>query len=106
VRLSQIKSGRGTISENGLRVQQEISPSLFPREDAKHFTEYLQHEKMAVPHLSQVAHFELAVIGIQSGDLAVTVRFTCDPQLLLASLAAGDLPKAMVLEDHEITIHP
>jgi len=79
-------------------------PTVFPSEDAKHFTEYLHHEKMAIPHLLQVAHFELAVIEIQSSDLSVSVQFTCDPEPLLACLAAGDLPNPMVLEDHEITI--
>jgi hypothetical protein len=43
-------------------------------------------------HVLQVAHFELAIIAIPSSDSAVTVRFTCDPQPLLASLAAGSLP--------------
>lgn len=79
-------------------------PSLFPSDEARNFVGHLRRSQIGIKHLLEIAEFELAGIEAELGLNPGAVRFTCNPDLLLAALAAGELPRNLPQEEIELTV--
>lgn len=78
-----------------------------PDHELRQFAAWLPGHAPAIPHLDEVAAFELAVIAAHLQGRTTTIPFTSEPLGVLEALGAGRLPDpAAERGDFELTITP
>ncbi|KAA2254659.1 hypothetical protein F0L68_29980 [Solihabitans fulvus] len=74
--------------------------------EAADFVAYLAEHAADIPHLAEVAEYELALHRIADGGPAQRVRFSCEPTALLTALAELRLPDRLQPGDYELVVMP
>ncbi len=82
----------------------ENPPTRFVAEELDPILDYLRARGDAIPHLGEIAAYELAARRVQETGVAETVRFSCEPIALLSSLAEYRAPRPGAIAEHEVTI--
>jgi uncharacterized protein len=78
-----------------------------PDHELRQFVAWLPEHVRAIPHLDEVAAFELAVIAAHLQGSTTTIPFTSEPLAILEALGAGRLPDpGEEVGDFELTITP
>jgi hypothetical protein len=80
-------------------------PRRFQAEELSAIGDYLQ-ARAAIPHLHEIAGYELAAHRVRETGVAETVRFTTDPIALLGDLAAYRPPGPAGTGDYLLQIAP
>jgi uncharacterized protein (UPF0276 family) len=78
-----------------------------PEQEIRQFAEWLPRHAPAIPHLDEVAAFEIGVITAHTSQRETTVPFTREPLAILESLGAGRRPDLSTQRgDYAITVTP
>lgn len=78
-----------------------------PYDEVRQFVAWLAEHGPEVPHLDEVAAFEVAVITARLHGQSTTIPFTSEPLGMLEALGAGRLPDLDAeCADFEITVNP
>ncbi|HEX8959501.1 MAG TPA: DUF692 family protein [Solirubrobacterales bacterium] len=84
----------------------ENTPRRFPAEELDAFLDHLEAGGAAIPHLAEVAAYEMAVRRVAATDAEQRVRFTCEPVALLGSLARYEAPQPGAPGEYEVVVKP
>ena len=82
----------------------ENAPRPLPVDDAHAFGEYLRRTVTDLPHLEEVAAYELASRRVLDGGPAEEVAFSCEPAKLLGSLAAIRPPECVEPGEYRVLV--
>lgn len=83
---------------------EENNPRLFTVDEATEFAEFAIARHTGIPHLAELAAYDLANRRVLDGGEQENVRFTTDPVALLDALAAGRLPEGNPPGEYEVVL--
>jgi hypothetical protein len=79
-------------------------PTRFLAEELGPILDYLRARGDTIPHLGEIAAYELAARRVRETGIEETVRFSCEPVALLSSLAEYRAPRPAATGEYELTI--
>lgn len=106
-RLLALTIGDAATDELLLRYVASTPACQQPDQEVRQFAEWLAHQASGVPHVDEVAAFELGVITTHTRGRETTIPFTREPLALLEALGAGRLPEpGAEPDDYALTVTP
>jgi uncharacterized protein len=84
--------------------RRENPPTRFLAEELGPILDYLRARGDTIPHLGEVAAYELAARRVRETGVEETVRFSCEPIALLSSLAEYRAPQPAAIAEYELII--
>jgi uncharacterized protein len=82
----------------------ENPPPRFLAEELDPILEYFRARRGEIPHLEEIAAYELAARRVRRTRAEEKVRFSCEPVALLTDLAGYRAPRPVVTAEYEVTI--
>jgi uncharacterized protein len=79
-------------------------PPRFLSEELDPILDHLRARRDEIPHLDEVAAYELAARRVGETRIEETVRFSCEPIALLTDLAEYRAPRPSAVAEYEVTI--
>lgn len=84
--------------------RRENPPTRFLAEELGPILDYLRARGDTIPHLGEIAAYELAARRVRETGIEETVRFSREPIELLSSLAEYRAPQPAAIAEYELTI--
>jgi hypothetical protein len=82
----------------------ENPPTRFVAEELDPILDYLRTRDDTIPHVGEIAAYELAARRVRETGIEEQVRFSCEPIALLSSLAEYRAPQPGAIGEYELTI--
>ena len=84
----------------------ENPPPRLLAEELGPILDYLRARRDEIPHLGEIAAYELAARRVSETGIGETVRFSCEPIALLTALAEYRAPRPAAIAEYEVTLSP